>query len=147
MGEENDEDGRPKKFFGMSRAMYETQSMFRKQKDIKHKEYHKIFLQWRFYDLMTSIFANLGLIVAIIMYEIDVKYQVVAITAKDMKSVPYNGNAMETPRFTNTYNIASRWIICGTSFIAIVFLIKRYQLKTRWVNHYFNDLLLNYRVD
>ena len=146
MGEEED-DRVARKMYNKSRAMYETQSMLRRQKDIKHKEYHKIFLKWRLYDLMTSIFANLGLLIGIVLYEIDVHKQLIAINVDDENHLPYEGKAMETPRFNKPYNIVGKWLILGTSVIAVVFLVKRYQLKTRWVNNYFNDLLQNYRVD
>jgi len=36
-----------------------------------YKEYHEIFRLWRFYDSLTTLFAMLGLLLAIINFELD----------------------------------------------------------------------------
>lgn len=37
-----------------------------------HKQYHLIYQTWRSYDLITSIFSTIGLILSIILYEIEI---------------------------------------------------------------------------
>jgi hypothetical protein len=37
-----------------------------------HKQYHLIYQAWRSYDLITTIFSSIGLVLAIVLYEIEI---------------------------------------------------------------------------
>jgi len=62
----------------MSQIQETSEKSNRKEDIIKeilfksHIQYHLIYQAWRSYDLITTIFSTIGLILAIVLYEIEI---------------------------------------------------------------------------
>ena len=89
------------------------------------------------YDLLATIFAFIGLVCAIVNYEIDILnrnltiYDVDVIAANNIK-------ALETDRFRDGHTQLFRYCILFTTILAFFCLIVRHLYKIQWINKYFN---------
>ena len=89
-------------------------------------------------DLLSTIFAILGLIIAIINYELDI-YNKEQLDIEDPEAIIKEGkSAMSMLKFTDPYTKGMRWTILASSMISLFCLIKRHQYKILWINLYFN---------
>lgn len=81
-----------------------------------HSKTRKLFSQWRSYDLASSIFSILGIIIATYDYELHFT------VTRDHYNCHINNSETQTLRFLITF----------TTFIAIMCLIGRYCYKVQW---------------
>jgi len=95
------------------------------------KEYHTIFQRWRYYDLYTTVFAMIGLFVAIFNHEYEIRSELHSI---DKEKYP---DPMLHPKNIHLTSFISRIIIGITTLIALVCLCLRHHYKLRWTNKYF----------
>ena len=103
---------------------------------IESQKYFRIFNYWRWLDLMSTIFAIIGLILAIINYELDVQGDEFDFDPK--KIIDEGKSAMDMKKFTDGWTRSIRWAILITSMISLFCLINRHQYKIHWINLYFN---------
>ena len=96
-------------------------------------------------DFLSTIFALIGIVLAIINYELDLrndeidKFDIENLVRKiDSGKI----TAMDMPRFTDSYTKKMRWIIFATSMLSLLCLIHRHILKINWINLYFNKAFL-----
>jgi hypothetical protein len=82
---------------------------------------------------MTSTFAMIGLLLALINYWLDTygDYDELEIRCDTLVLIYQNHlSAMHSARFTDAWTKKIRWCILLTSLISIFFLLMRYQVKT-----------------
>lgn len=90
----------------------------------------------RNYDLISTILANFGLVMAIISYDHGVlKYDVDKGINKEAYPI-----ASEHPRVTNYTTCFLRIAILLTTIISIVFLLLRQKYKMQWLGTYFSGI-------
>lgn len=98
------------------------------------KKYQRIFKNWLFFDNVTTIFAILGLLLAIVNFELDVNCIGQAEECYDL--VDPDAGAMESHRFNGSYNYIIRWVIFGTSLSALGTLMVRQHYKSKWFSSF-----------
>jgi hypothetical protein len=85
---------------------------------------------------LSTVFAIIGLLLAIINYELDIRNKELKFDPKEIMDKGIT--AMEMQKFKDPYTRAIRWAILATSMISLICLINRHQYKIRWINLYFN---------
>jgi len=104
---------------------------------IESQKYFRIFNYWRWLDLLSTVFAIIGLLLAIINYELDIRNG--ELDLEDPKDIIREGkSAMDMKKFKDPYTRSMRWAILATSMISLFCLVNRHQYKIRWINLYFN---------
>jgi hypothetical protein len=108
----------------------------------KKKEMQKHFVQWRNVELVAVLSSLVGLLIALINYEVALFYN----TDLGLGNLNYDDPSKNTKemifdvinkRMLAPHTSFLRWCNFGSCLITIVLLIRRNQLKTAWTNRYF----------
>lgn len=112
-------------------------------KESNNKRFYLIFKKWRMMDALGSLFALIGLVLAMACYEVDVSWsESYGFTCHQFDEIiEKNYNVMNLPEgftsvpFFDTQTLLMRWLIFLTSIISSGFFIKRHMLKLEWTNN------------
>lgn len=97
------------------------------------KEYHIIFNKWRDLDFLTTVLSMVGLVLAILNFEHDVKNNSEPI---DKEAYP---DPMSHPRNTDYKSCIFRMIIALTSAVSLVCLYMRHLYQLKWMNKFLSS--------
>ena len=95
-----------------------------------------IYRRWRDADVLSTIFAMVGLIIAVLLYEFSRNLWELGMDGDMIDTEKYE-DPMTHPLVNHKWTNPARIVIAGTSALAACFIVVRQYYKNMWLNEFF----------
>ena len=112
--------------------------------NIENEDYYNKYNEYKWANLMKTIFSMLALFLTICNYQYDLTVNHADYLYKEI--FPGDSSRFEWLKLYANYNNTVRWIVLILTYSALYFLIRKNLVKRDWTNKYFNKILMKEKI-